>query len=168
MKTYGRMEVSFHSFLTSTLDDGDWSVYSPEQSTRHPLMSKLGGCQSRSRRDGKEANLLLPRKENFAIPLPSPAAIMSKSSGSSNQWNSPWLLSHKRLDELQNPSCLRKKKKKSVPVRDQTPAIEPIAQHITKWIPRLLAFCSSNPQLPPGTRLGGPQSQPVVGGGKNL
>jgi len=43
-------------------------------------------------------------------PQPSPAAIMSKSSSYCNQWNSLWLLSHKRLDELQNPSGLRNRR----------------------------------------------------------
>jgi hypothetical protein len=40
----------------------------------------------------------------------SPIALMSKSSGYCNQWNSLWLLSLKKLDELQNPSGLRNRK----------------------------------------------------------
>jgi len=36
------MEVSFHSFLTSTLDAGDWSVYSPEKKHAAPIDEQDG------------------------------------------------------------------------------------------------------------------------------
>ena len=73
-------------------------------------MRKLGGPHSRSRHDGNEGNLLLPRKESLAIQHPSPATILAKPSGYSNRRNIRWLLSHKGLDGLHNPSGLPNKK----------------------------------------------------------
>jgi len=50
MKTYGRMEVQFHAFLTSVLDGGEWSISRPDLSPRSPgkrrqysLERRLGG-----------------------------------------------------------------------------------------------------------------------------
>jgi len=49
------------------LETGQFTLQ--KKSMQHPLMSKMGGSQSQSTHD-KEANLLLPRKENLAIQPP--------------------------------------------------------------------------------------------------
>jgi hypothetical protein len=56
MKTYWGLEVYLHSFLTSALDGGEWSVslnghfFPLGKSPRYPLDRRLGGHQSRSGR----------------------------------------------------------------------------------------------------------------------
>jgi hypothetical protein len=55
METFGGVEVSLHTFLTSALDGGEWSVSlcSLVKSPQYPLYRRLGGPQSRSGRCGR-------------------------------------------------------------------------------------------------------------------
>jgi hypothetical protein len=58
MKMYGGMALYLHAFLTSVLDEGEWSASRPgrfitgETAPRYPLDRRLDGPQSLSGRDG--------------------------------------------------------------------------------------------------------------------
>jgi hypothetical protein len=65
MKTYGRVEVQLHSFLTSAVDGGERLTSHagrvtppPKKKMQHPLNRQLGWPQSRSEAFAKEKNLL--------------------------------------------------------------------------------------------------------------
>jgi len=59
IKTFGAVEVQPHTFLTSALDGGEWSVSHSHRSTpwvqlRYPLDRSLGVTQSLFGRGGEE------------------------------------------------------------------------------------------------------------------
>jgi hypothetical protein len=61
MKAYCGMDIQLHTFLTSALDGGEWSVSRPDRFTkgnnrRYPLDRRLGGPQSQAGRGGEEKN----------------------------------------------------------------------------------------------------------------
>jgi len=59
MKTYGGVEVQLQTFLTSTLDGGEWSGLRPgrftpgERTLRDPCYRRLVGPKHRSGRGGE-------------------------------------------------------------------------------------------------------------------
>jgi len=55
MKTCGVVKVQLHEFLTSSLDEGEWSTLHPCSSSRYPLDRSLGGPQSRSGLDSEKS-----------------------------------------------------------------------------------------------------------------
>jgi len=63
MNTCGRVELQFHTFLTSALDRSEWSASCPSSFTlggKNPyctLNSRLGGPQSWSEHGGKEKKI---------------------------------------------------------------------------------------------------------------
>jgi hypothetical protein len=69
----GGVDVLLHSFLTSALDEGEWSARGsdslpPGKELRHPLNRRLGGPQSWYGRVGEENNLLaLPGLEPWIV-----------------------------------------------------------------------------------------------------
>jgi len=56
----GGEEIWLHSFLTSTLYSGEWSVSRAGNfDVRHPLIGRQGGPHSRSGRSARKINVLL-------------------------------------------------------------------------------------------------------------
>jgi hypothetical protein len=57
MKTYGEVEVQFHAFLTSALDEDVWSVLHPGRFSRqYALDRRLGEPLGRAGRGGEGTN----------------------------------------------------------------------------------------------------------------
>jgi hypothetical protein len=59
MKAYWGAEIQLHAFLTSALDEWEWSAsspgrFTPRESPLYQLDRRLGGLQSRSGRGGEE------------------------------------------------------------------------------------------------------------------
>jgi hypothetical protein len=78
MEAYWGVEVQPHTFLTSPLDEGEWSASRSSRFTRreralwYPMDRRLGGPQSRSGGGGEEKNSqLLPGLE---LPIIHPVA----------------------------------------------------------------------------------------------
>jgi hypothetical protein len=68
--TYGREDVHFHKYLTSTLDGGEWSA-SPGlrgNTQLYPSDRRLGGPQSRCERSVEKKNLCSCRELNLNSP----------------------------------------------------------------------------------------------------
>jgi hypothetical protein len=63
MKTYGGMKVYLHVYLTSALNESEWSA----SHSRYPLDSRTGGPQSLYKCGGKERNLGPYRELNSVI-----------------------------------------------------------------------------------------------------